>query len=76
MRAVSQRHRTGSPCLLSLPSAAYTCALHEHEYPPSSRLRIHATPCLQAYIGFPISFGMAAFDPGFTLTPIFDLTPE
>ncbi|KAL4429041.1 hypothetical protein ABPG77_006080 [Micractinium sp. CCAP 211/92] len=29
-----------------------------------------------AYIGFPISFGMAAFDPGFTLTPIFDLTPD
>lgn len=29
-----------------------------------------------SYVGFPISFGMSSLDPGLTLTPIFQLTPD
>ncbi|KAL4424163.1 hypothetical protein ABPG75_001464 [Micractinium tetrahymenae] len=29
-----------------------------------------------SYVGFPLSFGMSAVDPGLTLTPIFQLIPE
>ncbi|KAL4438541.1 hypothetical protein ABPG77_000189 [Micractinium sp. CCAP 211/92] len=29
-----------------------------------------------SYVGFPLSFGMSSVDPGFTLTPIFQLTPD
>ena len=45
---------------------------------PCLALRCSAAPHnpVQAYIGFPLAFGMASLDPGFTLIPVFDLRAE
>lgn len=54
------------------PRGLVSCGLSLRT-PPSPPASL---PRLQAYIGFPVSFGMSAMDPGFTMVPIFELTPE